>query len=242
MAATPSIYMNPTGANGNGGITPPTGGAGNYGFGNTANPNPATSGTNPYAVTAPTAKDTTMVPGSTTGPSGPYALDPFQIPGTQNYTGNAAAFGNELGKIYGMGEGSLLYNYLQSGAGYSGGLTEQAVNATWQAMQSQIQQGLQDIYTSEGATGISPTSSTSALQTSNFLAQSEATANAIAAQDYYNMWNASQQREAGIIADTMQGAGSYKANKPGLFSTLSSIFDTASSGADIWSTIAGLIP
>ena len=81
-----------------------------------------------------------------------------------------------------------------------------------------------------GAAGISPNSSAAALESSNFWSQTVAAENAITAQEYFNMWNESMNRETGILGDIMGDASKYKSSQPSLLGYLSS---GAQSGADM---------
>lgn len=94
---------------------------------------------------------------------------------------------------YGTGAGALLTSYLQTGAGYNGALAQQAVSATDTAMQQQINQQYGALQSSMAAAGLSPNSSASALAQSQFLSNASAQENAVAAQQYTQMYSQSQQ-------------------------------------------------
>jgi hypothetical protein len=216
--------INPTGANGSGGImpswgsTPPTGGGGNYGYGIAGNPNPTMS---PHAMTGGTGPTTSMNPG---GPSTPTGS------GLSNAGNNWQSFTNELGKIYGKGVGSELYGFLDSGAGYNSALTQQSIDAQIQAMQHQAQTGYGALSSNMGASGISPNSSAAALESGDYWSNVTAAENAITAQEYYNMWNSSMNREAGILGGIMGDAAHHKENQ---FNLLDYLSNNAQAGAQM---------
>ena len=236
------MAMNPTGGTATGGpilYSPisvnPVGSPGNMGFGNTGNPTPPMppEGTNPYSG-APGSTTTGVPPSSSTfGVPPPVSMNPPGSPGgttgpVQGVSGQVDTSGNplnqtgrqqdrtlqELQQYYGEGMGSMLYQYLQSGGGYNAGITQQAISAQDAAMQQQIQMGFNTLGTNLAESGISPNSSVAALEKSNFMSQATTQENAIAAQEFYNMWNASQQREAGVLSETAQVNATGTANQP----------------------------
>lgn len=184
------------------GPQPPTGGPGNYNWGNAGNPN--------AALASHWGPTTTMSP---TG--GPQAGNPFGLTGAGNYTGMSASLGNELGKIYGKGVGGELYQFLQSGAGYSGPLAQQSVDAQIQAMQHQANLGWGNISSQLGAMGVSPGSSVQGLAAGDYWSNVVAQENAITAQEYYTMWNESMNRETGMLESLLGDSAKYRANKGG---------------------------
>jgi hypothetical protein len=88
-----------------------------------------------------------------------------------------------------------LEQLLNSQGGYNSQLTQQNVDATIAAMQTNINKGYGTLQTELGQQGVSPNSSTAALENSMYMSDATTQENAIAAQDYFNMWNASQGRE-----------------------------------------------
>lgn len=214
--ATSMPQINPTGQN----FFQGTGGPGNYNFGNSGNPTPVGTAMPSFNPTdagmfAPT---TSMTPGQGTDTN----INPFGLIGGNagQYYGQAAGFGNELGKIYSQGVGSELYDFLQSGGGYNSNLTQQAVNSQIAAMQTQIQRGYGNLQSSLGQAGISPNSSTAALETGDYMSQAVAQENAITGQEYFNMWNQSMQNETGILGDILGYSAQHKASQPTLMDYL----------------------
>jgi hypothetical protein len=209
-AATPrpvsgGMNINPTGDNGWGAHPQgPTGGPGNYNYGTSANPNP----------TGPT---TSMNPAGSPAPNNPFGLP--QAPGG-GYTGEYKKFGDELGKIYGRGVGAEVGSFLNTGAGYNGPLTQQSIDAEIQAMQHQAQTGAGNIESNLGASGVSPNSSTAALEMGDYWSNVTAQENAITAQEYFTMWNDSMNRETSILGNIMDPAAQHKASQPGLMDFL----------------------
>lgn len=236
--------LNPTGTNttpqnlilSNPVVYSATGGPGNMGFGNTGNPTPPMppEGTNPYSG-APGSTTAGVPPSSSTfGVPPPVSMNPPGSPGAgttgsvQGVSGQTLNAPNtfdqtgrqqnrtlqELQNQYGEGMGSMLYQYLQSGGGFNTGLTTQAISAQDAAMQQQIQMGFNTLGTNLAESGISPNSSVAALEKSNYMSEATTQENAIAAQEFYNMWNQSQGREASLLQDTSQTAATYTANQP----------------------------
>lgn len=224
-----------TGATGPGPSGIMTGGPGNFGFGNSGNPNPTVTAGNPYltGVTSTGAPGTTTLEGSSV-PGAPQ-IDPNSgLPSTSMNPGGAPGTGNangldprqsdrtlaELQKYYGEGMGSMLFNFLQSGGGFNSALTKQAVDAQNAAMQHQIQEGEQNLWGSMGNTGVSPNSSVWALETGDYMSNAVAQENAITAQEYFNMWNQSQNRMTDILGKTSDVNATATANEPGIMDFL----------------------
>ena len=228
------------------GVLPTTGG-GNYNFGNTQNPNPPPSSStwNPYNF-YPTVGNvsanppgtpgsgTTAAPGTiTTGTSQPVtSTNTLGIP-----SGSANQTLEELRNQYGDGMGTLIYQYLMSGGGYNAALAQQNVDATNAAMQKNIQLGEGNLQTNLAESGISPDSSSSALEISNYLSDAYTKMNEIDASIYYDMWNQSQNRELSLLQDTGKVTSTALANQPGFFGTLSNLLPLVSSGAGAASSI-----
>lgn len=244
MATTPVPNLNVTGVigSGAGNVMPGqnstgfsafggTGGAGTMGFGNASNPNPTQpSNTNPFNVGGVRPMDSSMNPGggpalpgmpgggagkdsysgyvtsegSTTAAANPYGLSQSQMNWMQKY----------LQETYGGGMGALVMQYLGSNGGYNSTLTGQAVAAQTNAMEQQRSTGANDLSSRLGAMGVSGSSSemSGALQSYENTATTQE--NAITAQEYYNMWNASQEREANMMEFAATGTGKTLANKP----------------------------
>lgn len=121
----------------------------------------------------------------------------------------------ELQSQYGEGMGSLIFQYLQSGGGYNSALANQTVDATNKAMIQNIQLGMGNLSSTLGAQGISPNSSTSALETSNFESNALTQMNAIDANIYNSMFEAGQNREESILQSTSKNAATTAANDAG---------------------------
>jgi|SRR5579864_635227 len=216
----PSGGSNPTQYSTTWGGAPPTGSPGSYNFGNAQNPNPPMMPNQPFAG-LPT---TSMNPGSPAG----------QTPNQFNLTGRQDQRSlSELQKYYGEGIGSMIYQYLQSGGGFNSALTEQAVSAQVADMQQNIQRGLGNLDTQMGETGINPNSSAWALETGDYQTQAVKDENAITAQEFYNMWNDSQNRELSLLKDTANVNATGTANQGGFMDFLSSGLGLFNSGAGI---------
>jgi hypothetical protein len=177
-------------------FAPPTGGPGNYGYGTSGNPNP-------------------------TGPANPNmpTMDPGGSTGTPLLTANTNS-------TFGKGIGQDVTQFLASNGGYNSALTQQAVQAQTQQMQLQANQNYGNLETNMGASGISPNSSASALESSNFWSQTTAAENAMTSQEFFNMWQSSMQNETGVLETAMGSAAQEKANQP-------SGFDWATLGTEI---------
>jgi hypothetical protein len=232
MGAMPIPNMNPTGVigAGSGNVMPGqtgtpfsnfmpgtgTGGAGNINFGNSANPNPPQTSANPMAQ--PGTPTTTMNPGQ----APPVSPAP---PGTVTANGQTATTNNnfnqtqqqlndtqrELEKYYGTGMGSLIFQYLQSNGGYSSSLTQQAVDSQVNAMQQQVSLGANDLTSRLGTMGINGSGLQDAL--TNYENQAVTQENAITSQEYYNMWNESQNREVGVLGQVANVNATGTANQ-----------------------------
>lgn len=242
----PSGVMTPAPGTGPTGIM--TGGPGNVGYGNSGNPNPTITAGNPYLLGTTSAGSSGMstlegssVPGAAAPGAGP--IDPATglpvspsagLPGTSMNPGGGPGTGNangldprqsdrtlaELQKYYGEGMGSMLFNFLQSGGGFNSALTSQAVQAQNAAMQHQIQEGEQNLWAGMGNTGVSPNSSVWALETGDYMSNAVAQENAITAQEYFNMWNQSQNRMTDILGKVSDVNATGTANEAGLMSWL----------------------
>ena len=192
--------MNPTGATGMGGIMPPAG-PGNYNFGASMNTGPTTS----------------MQPGGHPGTTGGYSMA----------GNNWQSFTNELGKIYGKGIGSALYGFLDTGGGYNSALTQQSVDAQVAAMQHQANLGYGNRASTMGGAGISPNSSVAALETGDYWSNVTAQENAITAEEFFNMWNQSMNRETGLLGSVLGDAAQNKKDSFNLMDWLSQGASTA---------------
>jgi hypothetical protein len=248
MSSSPFMIplTNNAGTNGAGGSATPTStmSTGNFNFGNSANPNaPQPSNINPFGLPATSAAMPAAQVNSTfSAPGGPApALNPASSPTSTmttgnpvtnqwNPQGNAGLFGSTEGTennidqsisaTFGSGIGNLLSQYLQSEGGFNSALTTQTVDAQTAAMQQQIQQGLGNLQTNLAESGISPNSSVSALEQSNYMSQATTQENAITAEDFFNMWSQSSQQENSLV-DLIGGAGAAK--KTGQSNFLTSI-------------------
>jgi hypothetical protein len=231
------MNMNPTGTNGNGGITPanpatpasgfmgggttpPTGSPGNYGYGTSANPNSTATGTGPSVSMDPTGSPSSNNVLGLTNPNG-------------SYSGGYAAFGNDLGKVYGSGIGQAAGAFLDSGGGYNSQLTQQAVQAQTQEMQLQANTNYGNLQSGLGAAGINPNSSAAALENSNFWSQTTTAENAMDAQEFMSMWQSSMQNETSILGQAMGGAAAEKMNQPTAFDWAGLGLTTATAGANL---------
>lgn len=209
--------------------TAPTGSSGNMGFGNSGNSvasAPATD--NPYSPVVTASTNTFQMPGTVSmNPTGaPASSNPFDQ--TQRQQDRTLG---ELQRYYGEGMGSMLYQYLQSGGGFNSALTSQAISAQDQAMQHQIMEGFNTLGTNLAESGISPNSSVAALEKSDYMATATANENAIAAQEFFNMWNSSQNREASILSETGQVNATGTANQPSILGTISNFLGLGTSAA-----------
>jgi hypothetical protein len=209
MAQNAYPMLNPTGVTGAGNFNgasfntssgfsvPGTGGAGNMGYGNSANPysslNPG-GGTGNVTVTSE---------GATTSSGNPYGLAQSQAKWMEKY----------LQETYGGGMGALIYQYLMSNGGYNSALTQQSTDAQINAMGQQTQLGANNLASELGAAGVAGSSSGYTGAMTNYENEATKQQNAITAQEYYNMWNESQNREANMMQFAAGGTAKTLANK-----------------------------
>jgi hypothetical protein len=248
MATMPIPNMNPTGAVGAGnfngaafpapaGVTamPGTGGPGTVNFGNTMNTMPQTSGVSggaalPIAKSAggptvgqnpgmPAGTGTVTSEGSTTPSQNPYGLSGSQMNWMEKY----------LQETYGGGMGALVYQYLMSNGGYNSSVTQQSIDAQINSMGQQTQQGANSLAGMMGQAGVSSASSGYGQSLAQYFNQATAQENSITAQEYYNMWNQSQQNELQMMEFAAQGTGTTLANKPNAMDYLSAGLGAAGS-------------
>ena len=237
--------MNPTGAIGWGGVTPPanaigpsgvtppssTGGAGSYNFGNSMNPQPSQMSGGGAMASSSAPSPVNSNPGSGNVPS-TGSTTPVMNPGTTGTNTGQNQFASpntpqgqsesqwELEQTYGVGVGSMLYDFLQSGGGFNSAITNQAVTEQEAAMQQAIQRGWGNIASNEAETGISPNSSTSALTQGDYYSNAVTQENAMISQEFYNMWNQSMSNETSILGQVAQGSGTWKANQGDTWKTI----------------------
>lgn len=237
MSTTPlPILSMPTGTG--------TGGAGTTGFGNAMNPNPTSGGVSMFPGGTPSQAGPPQM-GTVTGQNGQQ----IQSPNTFDQTGRQQNRSlGELQQYYGEGIGSMLYQYLQGGAGgtdpnlpmggYNAALTQQSVDAQIGAMQQQIGQGANDLQSRLGAMGVSGGSSGMQYALGNYMDQAMKQENAITANEYYDMWNQSmnremqmfegaQNRELSMLQDVSKVNATGTANQSSWMDTLGSIFQGA---------------
>jgi hypothetical protein len=262
MATAAIPFNNPTGLWGAGnfntggmfstsaGFTTPgtgSGGPGSMNFGNTMNPNavfgPGTAGSSPQSAPS-TGQPATGQPQAASGP-GPTTqgqfVQPYQDVGGQQVSSTNNPFGQTEGQQYweldylekAFGPmGSMIYQYLNSDAGYNSQVTQQAVDAQTNAMQKQTQVGANAITSSLASQGVTGASSGMGDALSAYENQATQQQNAITAQEYYNMWNASQDREAAMMQYAATAVGTEQANKV-------SGLDWLTGGATLFQAIAG---
>jgi hypothetical protein len=237
QTSTPFSAFMPTGTG--------TGGSGNMNMGNAANPNATPSSGNPYTpagtpsgaspVTGatPQSPTTSMNPGqpapqpgapagTVTGENGQTSTSNNNFNQTQTQQNRTLG---ELQTYYGEGMGSLIYQYLQSNGGYNSSITQQAVDSQTNAMQQQTQLGANNLQSMLGAEGISGTGLTDSL--TNYENQAVTQENAITSQEYYNMWNASQDRELAVLNQAGQTNATGTANQPNWMDYLDIGLETA---------------
>jgi hypothetical protein len=137
----------------------------------------------------------------------------------------------ELQKYYGEGMGSMIYNYLESGGGYNSALTQNAVSSQVNAMGQQAQLGASNLTSNLSAMGVSGSSSgmTNALQ--HYQNQATTQENSITSQEYYNMWNESQNRELSMLEQVAQVNAAGTASQSNWMDDLSLGVTTAASVA-----------
>jgi hypothetical protein len=124
--------------------------------------------------------------------------------------------------------GSLIYQYLQSNGGYNSAITQQATDSQVNAMGQQISLGANDLESRLGAAGVNGSGLTDSL--TNYENTATTQENAITSQEYYNMWNASQDRELAMISQTGQVNATGTANE-------SNWMDYLSLGLDVLGSI-----
>lgn len=107
---------------------------------------------------------------------------------------------NAFSHTFGSGIAPFLAGELNSGGGYNSALTQQAVEAQTAEMQKQAQTGYGNLQSGQGEAGISPNSSVAALENSNYWSNVTTAENAMTAQEYFTMWNDSQNREVGLLS------------------------------------------
>jgi hypothetical protein len=258
------LSLNPTGGNGSPGSllppspisgqnagTPPVGGAGTYNFGNTANPTAPqpTSTENPFMPSndnfAPAGPAPVMNPGQpSSGTAAPGTPIPSSEAGMSGYsTGNTVtgvtAATNRFDNTFGAA-GPEIAGYLNSSGGYNSAITEQTVQAQDAAAQGQIELGLGNLKENLAAAGISPDSSVSALESSNYMSNAETQLNALNAQEFYNMWNQSNSNELSLIESIEGPQASHIASTSGLAEAGSIIGDIGALGGAAGSIITGI--
>ncbi len=228
MATTPTPVpnMNPTGVvgSGAGNVMPGqtgtgfstfgTGGPGTMGFGNSMNPTPTATSSNPYSTTMPGGS----APGTSVTGSGGTTATPNSFNQTQGQQNRTLG---EMQTYYGEGMGSLIYQYLQSSGGYNGALTQQVVGDQQNAMQHQIQEGENTLAGTLGAMGVSGSSTEMAGALTDYQNQAVTQENAITSQEYYNMWNQSQQDELSMLEQAANVNAVGTANQPNWMDYLS---------------------
>jgi hypothetical protein len=121
--------------------------------------------------------------------------------------------GIQLGNLYGTGIGSLIQQYLNSNGGFNSGLTQQAVAGQANAAQYQTQMGADNLTSMLASMGITGGSSSLPQSLSSYFSQATTGENAISSQEYYNMWNQSQQNEYGMLSQVGQVGATGKANE-----------------------------
>lgn len=236
-----------------GGMNPPTGGPGNYNFGNTGNPNPTMTSSNPYGYSVPQSGTVPMGiqqpwnPGAAMPPTGgPVTATSTGGPNAPVGSGTApitvGADPGGLHDTFGTGTGNLIWNYLNSNGGYNSALTQQSIDAQIQAMQQQIARGWGNIETNLGASGTSINSSTAGLAAGDYFSQATSEENALIANEYFNMWNSSQNREASVLQSIEGPTAQHQQNSSflsqlgqvgGFMQDMSSLFSYSSQ--DGWS-------
>lgn len=135
-------------------------------------------------------------------PANPTAVTP------QGQTGIA------INNLYGSGIGALLSQYLASNGGFNSAITNQTVSAQSNAAQTQTQLGADNLTSMLAAMGITGGSSSLPQSLSTYEANATTGENAIAAQDYYNMWNQSQSNQLSVLNNVFQTGATNQANQP----------------------------
>jgi hypothetical protein len=225
--------MNPTGVigSGSGNVMPGqtatafmptgtgTGGAGTMNYGNATNPVAATTSANPY-VASSSATPSTLTPGGASAAASPAS--------------------GELSKIYGGDIGALISQYLGTNGGFNSGITQQAITGQVNAMGQQIQGGANNLTSMLSAMGISGGSSGMTSSLTNYMNQATTQENAITSQEYYNMWNQSQQNELSELQSVQNAAGTYEANQFNWQDALGDIIGLGGAAGSIMKGIGGL--
>jgi hypothetical protein len=129
-------------------------------------------------------------------------------------------FGRELAATYGKGMGSAIYQYLMRGGGFNSPLTDQAIQSQEVAMNREAQSGWGNIASQLGAQGIDPNSSVNALASGQYWGDVTAKENALAAQEYYNMWSQSSSQEAQMLGSLEGGAMQHQQKKDAFWGDL----------------------
>ncbi len=170
----------------------------------------------------------------------------------------------ELQDYYGEGMGSLLYQYLQSGGGMNLPITQQAVGAQDTAMQAQLASQIAQMYQTAnigsgnlnnilGAQGLSANSSSNILANTQYQAdtaqsindlinQAYSRQNALTAEEFFNMWNASQNREENILGQTAQTNKEGTANQGNWMDDITSALGLGNAGLNLWWDLSQTFP
>lgn len=172
------------------------------------------------------------------GTSGQSTSDIWNTLGLpQTGQGNQMDFASDLARTYGKGTGSALFQYMERGAGFNSPITDQAIKAQDVAMQREAQQGWGNIASQLGAQGINPNSSVNALASGQYWGDVTAKENAMAAQEYYNMWSQSSGQEASLLQSIEGGSQQHQANKGG--GIMDIISGTLGLGGDLFKAVFG---
>lgn len=119
-------------------------------------------------------------------------------------TGEQNALQSSLAGTFHTGYGTYLESLLNSQGGYNSQVTAQSVQDQIAAMQTNINRGYGTLQTQLAQQGVSPNSSTAALESAFYMSDATTKENALVANEYYNMWNSSMQREFGL-AESIEG-------------------------------------
>jgi hypothetical protein len=95
-------------------------------------------------------------------------------------------------------------DFLSAGAGYNSAIANQAVTATQNAMQQQINQQFGSLQTAMAEAGLSPESSGFTLGESEFLSNASAQENEIAANQYTSMYEQAMQNYTSVLEQMAQ--------------------------------------
>lgn len=180
---------------------------------------------------APNGLSVSANPGTSSSSAIPGATSP-----TSTGTPNSSVLNEATGE-YGSGVGSQVAAQTASGGGYNSALAQQAVSSTDNAMQQQINQQYGSLQTSLANAGMSPDSSASALASSEFLSNASAAENQVAATQYTNMYQSSQQELTSLL-ETEMGQNNTDLN---LTTAASDYLDYSSGTADLETGTANLI-